>query len=90
MEIFWYPRTRKYTPKLPLYSFTYDPHKTPNGAFTANFKKGKDTFLNEDFQVEIEGRFFGLPVHSLEHALSAGVVKERNQRIYKLIEKAGV
>lgn len=79
-EIYWYPKTRKSKPTKPIYAFRNDPQNTPNGSFTTS----------KHFGIEIGGNSFDLPVAELEREFSHGIAKERNGRISKLIQKAGV
>lgn len=42
-----------------LYTFRHDPDSIPNGCFSSGSKKGLGTFLNDRYEVEIEGQYFG-------------------------------
>lgn len=92
VHLYWYPRTRTTRPTIPRYRFHYsisEPSE-PNGMFTGTLNTAGSTSLSNNWQAEIGGRSFELPVKALEQALQNGANAEQNERVYSMIKKAGI
>lgn len=79
-QVFFYPKQRKTRPRIPLHTFSYNPHthqiSNPNQGATP--------------KVTIKSQKFNLPVRKLEDAVKQGILFEKNRRIIRMIKKAGL